>query len=661
MSRVKAHYLLCIVAGAVLPLAFAPFEQFWLAPLSYAALLYAWRDATPRQALGLSFAFGCASFGIGTYWTYIAVRIIGGAPVPLALFLTVGLTAVLAAFIAAAGWVAASGFRRTGAVAWLATLPALFVLTEWLRGWLFSGFGWLAAGYSQTDSWLMGYAPLAGIHAMSAAVLVSAGALLTLWLGTKRERAVAAAVVAAVWLGGFAARDRAFTVPKEGTLDVALATGAVPQELKWEPEQLRPTLTAYAELTNQGAGADLIIWPEAAIPIPIEFVSEYLETMRRRAAENGSTLLLGILRTVPLEDKTETYQNILLALTDEPQIYVKRHLVPFGEYFPVPSFIRSWMRLMNLPYQDLDRRRRRAAAGRSGRREARHHDLLRGRVRRGATALPSRQHAARQRQQRWLVRRVDRDTAASANRARAGCGGGALLAARGEPGHHRRHRSARPRRRDDSRVQTRRAAGDRARLYGQHAVCARRQLSGRGARARRAGRGLRRGSRAIPLLGERALDGVRRGFGASLLSNDGGNRGRALAVARVAEQRAEIARHALGPILGGEYGARHAELANAPRVVELIVAVRHEQRRPAAAQRLRRRAGAALMDDGARARKEQLMRRPVDEQHVSRHGRRGGSARSRRSTARRARRAWPRRPRSRGRTARPRRRPRCRA
>ena len=353
MSRVKAHYLLCIVAGAVLPLAFAPFEQFWLAPLSYAALLYAWRDATPRQALGLSFAFGCASFGIGTYWTYIAVRIIGGAPVPLALFLTIGLTAVLAAFIAAAGWVAASGFRRTGAVAWLVTLPALFVLTEWLRGWLFSGFGWLAAGYSQTDSWLMGYAPLAGIHAMSAAVLVSAGALLTLWLGTKRERAVAAAVVAAVWLGGFAVRDRAFTVPKEGTLDVALATGAVPQELKWEPEQLRPTLTAYAELTNQGAGADLIIWPEAAIPIPIEFVSEYLESMRRRAAENGSTLLLGILRTVPLEDKTETYQNILLALTDEPQVYVKRHLVPFGEYFPVPSFIRSWMRLMNLPYQDL--------------------------------------------------------------------------------------------------------------------------------------------------------------------------------------------------------------------------------------------------------------------------------------------------------------------
>ena len=188
---------------------------------------------------------------------------------------------------------------------------------------------------------------------MSAAVLVSAGALLALWLGTNRERAVAAVVVAALWLGGYAVRDREFTQPKESTIDVALATGAVPQELKWEPAQLQPTLTVYSELTNQSAGADLIIWPEAAIPIPIEYISQYLEAMRRRAAERGSTLLLGVLRTVRRADETETYENVLLAMTEKPQFYVKRHLVPFGEYFPVPDFIRSWMRLMSLPYTDL--------------------------------------------------------------------------------------------------------------------------------------------------------------------------------------------------------------------------------------------------------------------------------------------------------------------
>ena len=354
MNRTRAHYLLAIVAGAVLPLAFAPFHQSWLAPLSYAALLYVWTDATPRRAFGLGLAYGCASFGLGTYWTYIAVRVIGQAPVFVGVTLTVGLVMVLAAFIAVAGLAAARAFRTSGAVAWLATLPALFVLTEWLRGWMFTGFGWLAAGYSQTDSWLMGYAPLGGIHMMSLAVLVTAGALLTLWLGSQRERAVAAVVVVAVWIGGFALRDREITQAKEDTLDVALATAAIPQSTKYDPAQLQPTLALYAELTRQGAGADLIVWPEAAIPVPIEFVSGWLESVRRRAAERGSTLLLGALRTVPATDDTvETYKNVLLALTDEPQAYVKRHLVPFGEFYPVPNFIRDWMRLMNLPYIDL--------------------------------------------------------------------------------------------------------------------------------------------------------------------------------------------------------------------------------------------------------------------------------------------------------------------
>jgi apolipoprotein N-acyltransferase len=352
LNRPPVQYLLSILAGAVLPLAFAPYEQLWIAPLSYAVLLYLWSDATPRRAVGLGFAFGCASFGIGTYWTYIAVRIVGQAPVFVGVALTVGLTVVLAAFIALAGWIAARGFRTRGAVAWLVTLPALFVLTEWLRGWLFTGFGWLAAGYSQTDSWLMGYAPLAGVHAISWAVLVTAGALLTLALGTNRARAAAAAVVTAVWAGGWALRGIEFTEARERPLSVALAQGAIAQSTKYEPEQLRPTLQLYAELTRQSAGADLVVWPEAAIPVLMEYVPEYVAGVQNLAKQQGSTLLIGAMRLPPGAESSETFQNILVALTDERQVYVKRHLVPFGEFYPVPDFIREWMKLSNLPTND---------------------------------------------------------------------------------------------------------------------------------------------------------------------------------------------------------------------------------------------------------------------------------------------------------------------
>ncbi|HUO67845.1 MAG TPA: apolipoprotein N-acyltransferase, partial [Gammaproteobacteria bacterium] len=262
----------------------------------------------------------------------------------------------------AAGFGAARWFKTSGTAARLVTLPALFVLCEWARGWMFTGFGWLSAGYSQTSSWLMGYAPVLGLHAMSWAVLVTAGALVVLLEAATSARtndssrsryagAVAAVlVVAAIWAGGLAARSHRWTTPQPRAISVALLQGAVAQDLKWKPEQLTDTLKLYARLTVQNLGTDLIVWPEAAVPTLIDYVGDYVDDLREASAERGSTVLLGILRADP-ESKRE--QNVLVALTNPRQTYVKRHLVPFGEYFPVPPFIRSWMRLMNLPYTDI--------------------------------------------------------------------------------------------------------------------------------------------------------------------------------------------------------------------------------------------------------------------------------------------------------------------
>jgi apolipoprotein N-acyltransferase len=243
---------------------------------------------------------------------------------------------------------------------------------------MFTGFGWLSAGYSQTSSWLMGYAPVLGLHAMSWAVLVTAGALVVLFeaaLSVRAARGVVAApaaadasrveaagarghagalaavlVVAVVWVGGVAARSHRWTTPQPREISVALLQGSITQDLKWKPEQLTDTLKLYARLTVENLGTDLIVWPEAAVPTLIENVGGYVDGLREASAKSGSTVLLGILRTDP---ESPGEQNVVVALTEPTQTYVKRHLVPFGEYFPVPPFIRSWMRLMNLPYTDI--------------------------------------------------------------------------------------------------------------------------------------------------------------------------------------------------------------------------------------------------------------------------------------------------------------------
>src|SRR5690606_17737393 len=283
----------------------------------------------------------------GVHWVYVSLHDYGEMHPALALTMTVLFVAVLALFPALAGLCAALLRSTSGGAAWLVALPALWVVTEWMRGWLFTGFGWLSAGYSQTEAWLGSLAPVGGLHAMSWAVLLTSGSLLTLALGARRERSIAAALLLVLWTGAYAAGNMRFTRPEGETLTVALVQGAVPQDLKYDPRQLEPTLRLYRELTEQAAGNDLIVWPEAAIPVLYDELAGYLADIANSAAAHGSTVVLGVL-TGTYED----FESSLIALTDEPQVYTKRHLVPFGEYFPVPGFVRDWLRLANLPYID---------------------------------------------------------------------------------------------------------------------------------------------------------------------------------------------------------------------------------------------------------------------------------------------------------------------
>jgi apolipoprotein N-acyltransferase len=335
-------------AGSALPLGFAPFGIYGLIVVSLSALWLLWDGRQPWVAGRIGFAWGAGAFLAGTYWLYISIHIFGGAPAPLAVFLMLCLVGIMALYPAAAGYVA-SRWLPSGPLRWLLGLPALWTLAEVLRGWLASGFPWLSLGYGMSDGPLRGYAALAGVHGVSLAVAVIAGALVLLLAGSGR-RIAAAAAIAAILLCGQALSGLEWTRPADGELRVALLQGAVSQDKKWLPEELEPTKTLYLELTRENMDADLIVWPEAAIPSIVADELPYLEAVAAEVAAAGAALVTGMLERDPIDGR---YFNALLGLGEEPAVYRKRHLVPFGEYFPVPAFVREWMRLMSLPYADI--------------------------------------------------------------------------------------------------------------------------------------------------------------------------------------------------------------------------------------------------------------------------------------------------------------------
>jgi apolipoprotein N-acyltransferase len=336
------------VLGAATVAGFAPIGLAPLPFFSAAGLLWLWQSAaTPRRAAALGFAFGMGLFLAGASWVYISLHQFGAMPAPLAAIATLLFCAILALYPAIAGYLQAR-FERPLAIRQMLLIPALWVLGEWLRGWIFTGFPWLALGYSQAASPLAGYAPLAGVFGLSWLVWLCAGLLLALLRA--RGRMAAFAGLALVFGTGYGLKQFEWTLPQGAPVTVSLLQGNIPQEMKWDEARFASTVQLYQRLA-QSSPAQLTILPETAIPRFLDRLDpELLRALAQTAGAHGGDLIMGL----PVRDAAGRYHNSVLSLGVSPtQRYDKIHLVPFGEFIP-PGF--GWvLSILKIPLSDFFR------------------------------------------------------------------------------------------------------------------------------------------------------------------------------------------------------------------------------------------------------------------------------------------------------------------
>ncbi len=346
---------LVLIAGALLPLAFAPFDLSLFAIASPAVLFAIWLGDSPRQATTHGFLFGLGQFGIGASWVYVSINEFGHTGFIVASFLTLSFVAVLALFPLLVGYLV-SRIRGSDTIMLLLSIPALWTLGEWMRGWFLSGFSWLHLGYSQTDTWLSAYAPVGGVYLVSWVVALLAG-LLVLLLRHWRRQGIKVVLLSGLLISGSFILQRVEWVSDVGdALKVSLIQGNISQHDKWQSSQRLPTLSMYRRLTGQHLDSDIVIWPETAIPAWFHSVKDgYLKELALLAVESKTTIITGIAMTDP---ETRNYYNSLIAIDSsnpEFQFYHKDHLVPFGEYVPLESWLRGLIGFFELPMSNFSR------------------------------------------------------------------------------------------------------------------------------------------------------------------------------------------------------------------------------------------------------------------------------------------------------------------
>jgi apolipoprotein N-acyltransferase len=373
------------LAGGLAPLAFAPFDVWPLALMAPALLWLCLRDQSPGRSAWLGWLFGLGFYGVGISWVYVSIHTYGNASVLLAGLLTAAFVAGMALFAAAQGWMYARLFGRRAGAQWLGFI-GLWLIWEWIRSWLLTGFPWLYLGYPLIDTPLAAWAPVGGVWAASlAALLLGVGGARLVMPSTIRRsrvsrrtapateefatgprfcgvqfnpqdlrrvngRILPAGLISLTLLGPLLLPEQ-WTRPVGEPLRVALIQGDTPQQLKWEPDHVYDILGRYQQLSLQAGKVDLLIWPETAIPTFFSRVEQPLAPFIEALERSGTGFISGLPSV--LQDSQDParsiYHNSLAILTPSAGIYHKQRLVPFGEYVPLEAWLRGLIDFFNLP------------------------------------------------------------------------------------------------------------------------------------------------------------------------------------------------------------------------------------------------------------------------------------------------------------------------
>lgn len=348
----QADILVAILSGAALVLGFAPFNAWWMGLLCPTLLAIIWhRQSKPRRCALTGLWFGIGLFNCGIYWIFVSIHHYGQSSIAVAVLITALLVIICALPYAIMGWLLKRFFNsKHPAWIWLA-FPTLWVLQEWIRSWIFTGFPWLLLGYTQLHSPLAGFASLGSVYLVSWMTLITgigiAQLIKLIAANYLNHAAFMAILIAVIFSAGYSLHQHQFTQQRQ-VLKVTLVQGNLPPLLKWSPGYIKRAMGIYTQASLKHFDSQLIIWPESALPVLPQQITPFLTSLNHLLDQHH----VGLIAGMPVYKQHQFY-NTAIGFGTAHGRYFKHHLVPFGEYIPLSHLIGPVFDWLHLPMSSM--------------------------------------------------------------------------------------------------------------------------------------------------------------------------------------------------------------------------------------------------------------------------------------------------------------------
>lgn len=341
-ARKYNHLLRAFLSGSLLPLSFAPFHFTGAAILGLALFYAQLNRGHSRYAILNGLFFGLGFFGLGTSWVYVSIHEYGHLNSFLSALITLIFLLYLSLFPALMSFAYRKLVNQQPPLLSCLLFSVLWILFEFIRSHLFSGFPWLLLGFGQFDAPSKYLLPIIGVYGVGLVTCFTATLLTTSiqQIGARRYIYLTA-FVSLVLLPNLLKHQN---WAKESTepLSVGIIQANLSMRDKWDENLFWQLLERYKQDTDKLLGTKLIVMPESAIPLPPSYVVDFLNDLHIRAEQTGSAIMLGIPQPTTVDENY--FFNALIGLGKAKGSYLKQHLVPFGEYIPKPlQAISNWL------------------------------------------------------------------------------------------------------------------------------------------------------------------------------------------------------------------------------------------------------------------------------------------------------------------------------